>query len=123
MKRGRFKSVNDDIGYKIDEHIQNLIEQPPHYSDSYFLKSVKQFFVSCMNETAVEKANLNTIRRLLRQAGGWPVLESGSWPERDFDWKKTIQKLRAYGAEFNIFLYIDFETSQEIKNQHKIKVN
>lgn len=72
---------------------------------------------SCMNKTAIEKDGLKTVKQILTNLGGWPVLEGNAWKENDFDWKTSVYKFRKQGYSVDYFL--DFSVGIDLKNSTK----
>lgn len=51
---------------------------------------------------------MDRLKSLLKQIGGWPVLEGNNWSEENFfGWEKTILAFRKYVNKYedNIFNY------------------
>lgn len=62
----------------------------------------------------IEKTSENELREILKELGGWPVLEGNSWNESNFDWKKTVYKLHNMG--YTMINLIDFSIDVDVKN-------
>lgn len=67
-----------------------------------------------MNKTLIEKDGLKTIRSILRELGGWPVLEGGDWNAGEFDWRRSVYKFRKVG--YSVDYFIDFSVGIDLKN-------
>lgn len=67
-----------------------------------------------MNKTLIEEEGMTTINDILKQLGGWPVLEGKNWNEREFDWKTSVSKFRTVG--YGVDYFIDFSVVSDVKN-------
>lgn len=59
-----------------------------------------------MFKESIEEQGLNPLKKILKDLGGWPVLEGDEWKSEDFSWKNIIQKHRQIGQIF--FYFMDF---------------
>lgn len=66
---------------------------------------------------AIEAKGLDPLRNILKQLGGWPVVDGDSWEEENFDWMESIYKFRNVGYPFNSF--ISFDVQPDLKNNTK----
>ncbi|XP_017779342.1 PREDICTED: neprilysin-11-like isoform X2 [Nicrophorus vespilloides] len=87
------------------------------------LHKVKSFYRSCINETSIEEDNLARIRSVLREMGGWPLLERGDWRDNLFDWKRATHQLRKIGFEFTPFLHIQIDINIYDSSAHILKIS
>nr|XP_023011678.1 neprilysin-2-like [Leptinotarsa decemlineata] len=80
----------------------------------------RKFYRACLNTTAIEEDNDKTILNLLDQVtGGWPVLKTFNWVERDFEWSNVMLRAR------NLGLYNQFFFNVEVHRNHtdnKLKI-
>ena len=49
-------------------------------------KKVIDHFKSCMDQEALEEKGLTPVKDLLKELGGWPVLEGDDWNSTNFEW-------------------------------------
>ncbi|CAL1541739.1 unnamed protein product [Lymnaea stagnalis] len=69
---------------KLTDHIQailkDLLEQPvnPEVDTNATIKA-KILYASCLNETQIDNLGLEPINNLLKEFGGWPILEGNNW--------------------------------------------
>lgn len=81
-----------------DEHLQEqlrvLVEEPIRDNELKPFKLAKEYYKLCMDVKKIEKIGLGTIKGMVQELGGWPVVLGGEWNERDFDWKKVTYQLR-----------------------------
>lgn len=62
----------------------------------------------------IEKQGLGPIKAMLKNLGGWPVLEGEEWNEADFTWKDSVYKFKTAG--YSVDYFIDFSISTDLKN-------
>lgn len=62
----------------------------------------------------IEKQGLGPIKEMLKNLGGWPVLEGDRWNEATFTWKDSVYKYRTTG--YSVDYFIDFSISTDLKN-------
>lgn len=67
-----------------------------------------------MNKTAIEADGLKTIKTIMNDLGGWPVLEGDNWDEDKFHWIQTIYNFRKIG--YSVDFFVDFSVSIDLKN-------
>lgn len=70
-----------------------------------------------MNKTLIEADGLNTIQDILKELGGWPVLEGPLWNEGNFNWRDSVYRFRKHG--FSVDYFIDFSVGIDVKNSTK----
>lgn len=51
---------------------------------------------------------------ILKQLGGWPVLEGSSWDPSGFTWKESVYRFRTHG--YSVDYFIDFSVTTDVKN-------
>ncbi|XP_053671017.1 neprilysin-4 [Anopheles nili] len=75
----------------------------------------RHLFASCMNYALIERRGLEPLLALLRNLGGWPVLERAGWDERGFDWLHLTAALRRYNNDVLIVEWVgpDIKNSDE----------
>lgn len=71
-------------------------------------------FKSCMNYDRLESRGLRPLTSLLKELGGWPVIDT-DWKEEDFNWLELTAKLRLYNNDIFIVEWVapDIKNSQE----------
>lgn len=77
-------------------------------------KKARDLFISCMNYEIIEGRGLLPLHKLLKELGGWPVLED-NWDESNFDWLNTTAYLRRFNNDIFILEWIgpDIKNSDE----------
>lgn len=108
-----FSVIND----MLQEQLRTMIEEPIQENEPKPFKLTKQLYQACMNKTLIEADGLTTIKEILRELGGWPVLEGEKWNEGDFDWRQSVYKFRRAG--YSVDYFIDFSVGIDLKNSTK----
>lgn len=62
----------------------------------------------------IEEVGLTKIKQILKDLGGWPVLEGDAWDEASFSWKDNTYKFKDYG--YSVDYFIDFSVTIDVKN-------
>ncbi|KAM4702180.1 phosphate-regulating neutral endopeptidase PHEX [Discoglossus pictus] len=113
----------------VDLKIKALLEKPlSKRRDLEAVQKAKTFYISCMNETEIEAADIKPLLKILKQSSlRWPVLESnigseGRWSERKFNFLQTLADLRRqYGTSVFIRLYV--ATDDKLSNNFILKLD
>lgn len=102
------------LGDKLEGQLRGLLEgsilaeEPQPYSMS------KSVFQSCMNTDLIEELGLNPLKSILKNLGGWPVLQGDSWANQDFKWYEMTYKFRKQG--YSVDYMVDFSVTTDLKN-------
>ncbi|XP_022190551.2 neprilysin-2 [Nilaparvata lugens] len=96
-------SVIDD---KLQEQLRDILDQPISPQDIKPFVYAKNLFSLCMNRALIEKKGASTVSSLLKEVGGWPVVEGSNWKEADWEWKKSVYTFREKGLGIDYFLGI-----------------
>ncbi|KAJ8683696.1 hypothetical protein QAD02_019488 [Eretmocerus hayati] len=99
-----FSKINDKLQVQLKISLQQDINEK---KDPRTFQLLKTYFKTCMNTTKIEQTSDKDFKDILKKLGGWPVLHGSSWDDSDFDWKKTIYKLRKLGYSSDIFVGLD----------------
>ena len=96
-----------------------LLEQPPVPGEAKPITMARELFQSCMDTDNIERLGLEPIKDILRELGGWPVLEGPTWedwfgPENPYIWYEHIYKFREVG--FSVDYFLDFSVTTNLKN-------
>ncbi|XP_046742992.1 neprilysin-2 isoform X2 [Diprion similis] len=105
------------ISDKLQEQLRASIEEPIRDDEPKPFRLVKNLYKACMNKTAIEKVGLKPLHRILKQLGGWPVIEKDNWNENDFNWVDSVYRFRKIGYSVDYFL--DFSIGVDLKNSTK----
>lgn len=70
-----------------------------------------------MNKTAIESDGMKNINQILKELGGWPLLEGSNWNDGEFDWRQSVYKFRKVG--YSVDYFMDFSVGVDVKNSTK----
>ncbi|CAH1183162.1 unnamed protein product [Phaedon cochleariae] len=105
------------ISDMLQEQLRSMIEEPIHAGEPKPFQLTKKLYRACMNKTMIEKDGLDTINVILKDLGGWPVLEGEKWSEGEFDWRRSVYKFRRVG--YSVDYFMDFSVGVDVKNSTK----
>lgn len=67
----------------------------------------RKFYRMCLNTTAIEADKNKPLLKVLEEVvGGWPIIKSYSWKDRDFEWTKSVINARQAGVYYSFFFQI-----------------
>lgn len=98
-----FSKIRD----KVSQQLRTMIEEPVGENESRIFRLTKMFYQSCMNKTAIEEDGFDSIKKMIKNYGGWPIIDGYDWKEYDFNWITTLYKFRDDGHIVDYF----FDTS------------
>ncbi|KAG7171619.1 Neprilysin-4-like 2 [Homarus americanus] len=93
-----FTRLKEDL----DDVLRSLLEEPPLDTDNNITKAVKILYSGCMNTEAIEELEAKPLLDLLKEFGGWPVLEGDAWNDTGYDWVRQMAHLRNYNNDILI---------------------
>nr|CAD7393457.1 unnamed protein product [Timema cristinae] len=102
----RFTLISDELQMQL----RQIVDEPVKDDDLQPFRLAKDLFRSCINKSRIEERGLGPFRELLKELGGWPVLEGDSWKEADFTWLNTVYKFRKAG--YSVDYFMDFSLDQ-----------
>ncbi|KAL7644945.1 UNVERIFIED_CONTAM: hypothetical protein RMT77_004762 [Armadillidium vulgare] len=105
-----FSIVQDELR----EKMRLLLEEKIKDSDTPATIMAKNLYASCMDTDGIEANGLKPIMSILKQLGGWPVLEGDSWNEGNFSWIQVNYMNRKIG--FSVDYLFDFSVTTDLKN-------
>lgn len=106
---------------KLQEQLRTVIEEPISEQDRKPFRLVKNLFRACMNKTHIESSGFTPLLDILRQLGGWPVLDGDNWDAGKFDWRQSVFNFRAMG--YSVDYFMDFSVSTDAKNSSYRSIN
>lgn len=98
----------------VNVQLSTVLSEPSQPNESKSFRLAKTFYSSCLNETYIEEHGLQLIADILKELGGWPVVEGDSWLENEFDWIETTKKFRRMGFGTDGIFSLRIET--DLKN-------
>lgn len=99
----------------------NVKPQAPPQATKEFLKpqydavvKAKNLYKSCVNSALLARRGLEPLQSLIRQLGGWPVLDP-DWQGDKFNWQHLAATLRRYNNDILIVQWVgaDIKNSEE----------
>lgn len=97
-------NARTELNNKIDEQIRKMLDKS-NSSEIKSFKLAKDLYKFCMNTSAIEEQGLKPYIELIKQKGGWPVLNNTNWNETELNTKKSKAKF------FTIRIDIDVNNS------------
>ena len=83
--------------------------------------NARSLYDSCLNESAIETAGVETILNVLEnELGGWPMLRGAAWDPKNFNLSKLLIKLREYNN--NIIYNCGTATDDKNSSAYYIRV-
>lgn len=96
-----------------------LLEENSQPGESKPIRMAKDLFKSCMDKENIEAIGLDPIKAILKQLGGWPVLEGEEWDkkyngDKPYIWYEQVYKFRELG--YSVDYFVDFSVTTDLKN-------
>lgn len=105
-----FSVVRDSL----QNQLQTIITAPIDKEDIAPFKMMKKLYAACMNKDLVEKLELLPIQNIMREMGGWPVVEGNNWTDVSWTWQKAAVDCREHG--YSTDYVVDFSVGADLKN-------
>ena len=86
----------------------------PEPGESRVFTMARNVYKACMDLDKIEEAGLEPLKKMLKEMGGWPVLEGEGWDEESFNWIETVYTFRQHG--YSTDYLIDFSIVTDSKN-------
>ena len=109
-----------DITNVVSTQIHSLLKEPISDKEPKSTQLLKKFFQVCMDINTINKNELKTAKLLLKEIGGWPLVEGDDWKEND--WKEIMYKFRKSGLGTSQLIVIKVEPSAKNSSQRIITV-
>lgn len=81
----------------VNEQVRAILSEAFHTNEMKSFRLAKTFYKSCLNETTIEKNAIQQLADMLKEFGGWPVLEGDAWHENH--WVEIVKMLRQKGVD------------------------
>src|SRR5699024_1380281 len=98
----------------VEELMHNLLKKPITAADIRPFVLAKTFYQACMNTTEIEANSLQKFTGIIKNTGGWPVVEGNEWNEENFDWISTSYKFMKIGL--TPYMILNFQMQPDITN-------
>ncbi|XP_035206089.1 neprilysin-2-like [Stegodyphus dumicola] len=100
----------------------DLLEKELTKKEPNFIRVLKGVYSACMNESSLEKEDVNTIALVLRYLLGWPAIKGREWTPAKFDWIDTVINLRRVGLIYDILFELSVTVDPDNSTAHIIKL-
>jgi len=108
--RSQFAVIGDDLLVQL----RHILEEDPKDEESRVFTMARNVYKACMDLDKIEEVGLDPLKTMLKQMGGWPVLEGNTWDETKFNWIDTVYTFRSQG--YSTDYLIDFSIVTDSKN-------
>lgn len=102
---------------QLQEQLRALLDEPIQPEEPRPFVLAKTLYQACMNRSAIEARGITPLIDMLKNLGGWPVLDGDKWDEKSFSWKDSVYRFRSSGYSVDYFL--DFSISVDVKNSNR----
>ena len=82
--------------------------------EPYPFHMARNMFKSCMDKEQIEALGTSPLKMILKDLGGWPVLEGRKWQGKDYIWYEQVYKFRSMG--YSVDYFYDFSVTTDLKN-------
>jgi membrane metallo-endopeptidase-like protein 1 len=87
-------------------------EESPDDFESYGL--IRKHYRSCMDYDKLEVLGVQSLLDLLKELGGWPLLNGDSWESKNFNWWTWTHRVKKIGLSIDSL--ITFSLGADDKN-------
>lgn len=94
----------------VSEQLRSIMSESIDENASRPFQLARNFHASCMNTTIIEERGINPFLDILKEFGGWPVIEGDSWCDNSFDWVQIIKQFRRRGFNTRVILSLGLGT-------------
>jgi len=102
------------IGDELLQQLKHILEAVPEPGESRVFTMARNVYKACMDLDKIEAGGLDPLKDMLKEMGGWPVLEGEGWDEESFNWIETVYTFRQHG--YSTDYLIDFSIVTDSKN-------
>ncbi|XP_035209108.1 membrane metallo-endopeptidase-like 1, partial [Stegodyphus dumicola] len=113
-----YSKLEDDIQLQLKSLLEKATENDPEY-----IRMIKGIYQSCMDSESLNKAGSEPLKKVLKDLGGWPVIEGDNWNPQSFDWIDTLIKLRTKGFNHDILIGLSLVKDPYDSTNHVIKLD
>lgn len=135
----------------IDSLFAALVEKEAQEDEPPFYTMLRNMYKSCMNLSKypklsdflpgtaqnnllitiihpnylaeIEKSGNEPVLQVLKELGGWPVLDGESWNVDRFDWLDTLERFRKAGFSHDIIIDLSVTPDYRNNTRHVIDVS
>ncbi|KAB0791721.1 hypothetical protein PPYR_03521 [Photinus pyralis] len=102
------------VGKEVEDQTKKMLQKSVDPNEPKAFQALKKFFRACMDEVTIERDATQTLKDVLGNLGGLPLLES-KWDERKFNLENLMIKLREYGYEYMQLFYFGTTVGEDDK--------
>ena len=107
------------LGDQLLTQVRMLLEEKGKEGEARPFTMARDVYKSCMDIDNIEAMGLEPIKTILRQLGGWPVLEGPQWESQftlnnPYIWYEQVYKFRQVG--YSVDYFVDFSVTTDLKN-------
>ncbi|XP_060082109.1 neprilysin-1-like [Ylistrum balloti] len=114
------RSVKWELMERVDHKLHRLLSQSVKVQHTLAEQKAITFYKSCINEGSMEKLGLAVIKPLIKDVGGWPILDT-NWTDSNYKLEKMLSAVRKYTIDTPIFS-MSVESDPHFPEQHIIHV-
>lgn len=103
------------VGKEVEDQTKKMLQKSVDLNEPKAFQALKKFFRACMDEVTIESEATQTLKDILGNLGGWPLLES-KWDEKKFNLENLLIKLREYGYDYMQLFYFGTTVGEEDKS-------
>ncbi|XP_064459407.1 neprilysin-2-like isoform X2 [Ornithodoros turicata] len=96
----QFSLLQDEL----DAKLRILVEEPTKDTEPPFIQKMKHMYNSCINTSVIDNMGEEPLKQVLKEIGGWPVVEGDSWDATSFNWLDALSRYRKFGYSHDILL-------------------
>ena len=74
----------------------------------------RNVYKACMDLEKIEEIGLDPLKQMLKEMGGWPVLEGEAWKADTFSWIDTVYTFRAHGYSTDYLIDFSIVTDSKV---------
>ncbi|XP_057335096.1 neprilysin-2-like [Microplitis mediator] len=119
---GSYKKTDKSDDYNHLETLRNdqlkKLIQKGTSSEFKPYKLIDDIYKTCINKDAKGQQALDTLKRIIKSLGSWPILEADKWKEADFNWIDFSSNAKKAGYNINYFL--DWEPLTIYREKKKV---
>ncbi|XP_035210388.1 neprilysin-2-like, partial [Stegodyphus dumicola] len=117
-----YTSAHSEIANDLNLKLKVLLEKELAGNEPNFIRILKEMYDSCMDVERIENESSKPLEKVLKNLGGWPVVEGEKWNSCAFDWIDTVIQLRNMGYKYNTLIDVDVVGLRN-RNTYIIKLN
>lgn len=105
----------------VNEQIRAILSESFHANETKSFRLAKTFYASCLNETSIEMNAIRQLTNMLKEFGGWPVLEGDNWHE--IHWVEIIKMFRQTGIDVSTIFSLVVATDERNSTKRVLVVS